>query len=343
MGELQPLVHDVFWRGGRPAFGTYRGAPERVDYGPLLSSRGTARWESLWRRKRWIHLSMWHSDLIVALAIVDVGYAGSGFIYVFDRRERRFLVERNVVVPPQLVSVESAPGEGARARLNMPAMRRTRLSIVREPGQTAYRVSADLGPGGLRLHATVETAHCPPPVTALCEVPGGFCNTTVKAHLLGVGGEAELGSRHLPLDGALGALDFTDGLMARRTEWRWISASGRAAGHRVGLNLTSGFNAGRENVLWLDGQPQTLGAAQIQMDPHDPMRPWKVSTDCGRIDLRFAPLGHRRAESNLLVVSSKMVSPIGVFAGTIRDLNGEPLAIDAADLTGIGEDHLAVW
>jgi hypothetical protein len=343
MTQLEPVIPDLFWRGGRPVFGTYRGAPARIDYQPLLSSRGTARWESLWRRKRWLHLSMWHSDLIVALAVIHVGYAGSGFIYVFDRRQRRYLVDRNVVVPPQLVELLSAPGEGARARLNWPGPRRMRLSIVREPGQTAYRVSVDLGPGGLRLHATVESEGCPPPVTALCEVPGGFCNTTVKSHHLGVGGEAELGPRTLPLDGAQGALDFTDGLMARRTEWRWISASGRVAGQRAALNLTSGFNAGRENILWLDGRPELLGAAQIQMDPEDPMRPWRVLTDCGRVDLRFAPLGHRRAESNLVLVSSKMVSPVGVFAGTLRNALGEPLPVEAADLTGIGEDHLAVW
>src|SRR5687768_15109037 len=74
--------------GGEPLLGAYAGACDRVGWEGL-----TGRWERgiLWRfthGKRWHYVSIGGPRVILALAIVGVGYAANAFVYLFDREAR---------------------------------------------------------------------------------------------------------------------------------------------------------------------------------------------------------------------------------------------------------------
>jgi hypothetical protein len=324
---------------GAPRYGTYAGTIDRIDYAPFLGRRGLGRMHELFHRKRWVYCSIWNEAVIVVAAIIDAGYAGSGFAYLFSRAQRRFLYDKSLVTPPRVARVGDVPGMQLEARLRLPS---TRLQILRGPGQSVYQVRVDLG-DSLRLDASLDMIAGPPAVSAVCEVRGGSVNTTIKSHLLPVQGEVRSHGERFVLDGAHGAIDYTNGLMHRNTVWQWVSASGTVAGRPVALNLVDKFNEGRENVLWIDGEPRQIGRAHIEFSNTEPMRPWKISTECGSVDLRFAPQGVRTANTRLPLVISQYIQPVGAFAGTIRDHEGRSLEVNASDLTGVTEDHLARW
>jgi hypothetical protein len=151
-------------------------------------------------------------------------------------------------------------------------------------------------------------------------------------------GYASVNGRRFDLDGYSASLDYTNGLLARKTAWRWASAHSPD----VGFNLQAGFNGAGENVLWLHGKMILLGAAQFEFDPKRPMQSWRVFTDDGLLDLTFEPHGARRENKNLLVAASFYIQPIGVFSGQVRaHINDAPTMV--SNLLGVTEDHRARW
>ena len=95
-------------------------------------------------------------------------------------------------------------------------------------------------------------------------------------------------------------------------------------------------------MLWLDEQPIALGTVQFEFDPHQPLGPWRVSTDDGMLDLVFTPEGARHANKNLGVAMSRYVQPVGVFDGWVRAAPGVS-ARRVHRLLGVTEDHASRW
>jgi rRNA maturation protein Nop10 len=164
---------------------------------------------------------------------------------------------------------------------------------------------------------------------------------TQKTSCIPVQGEVQAGGRRFGMDGAFASLDYSHGLYARRTRWRWASACGRtSSGERVGLNFADGHNE-VENCVWLGGELLVLAPARFEFDPADPMKEWRVATADGRVDLRFTPEGLRREDTDLKLAVSRYVQPIGSFHGTLLGPGGR--RVEVAGLPGVTEDHEAVW
>ena len=110
--------------------------------------------------------------------------------------------------------------------------------------------------GPVKIFADMGITQNNPPITAICEVPGNRTNITLKQAGLAASGWVEVrGKRHHFEPDALGFLDYTHGLMAHHTSWWWAIGAGiSASGKRLAFNLVDGFNQGRENVLWIDGE-----------------------------------------------------------------------------------------
>ena len=141
----------------------------------------------------------------------------------------------------------------------------------------------------------------------------------------------------------LGNLDWGRGVWEYRSFWVWLSASGFLPdGRTVGLNLGFGFgdtSAATENTLILAGRIHKLGQADFTYDPADFMRPWRMVSPDGRLDLEFVPFLERVAKTNLLVITSKVHQMFGRYRGTIKADDGEIIAIDG--LIGFAEEHHA--
>ncbi|RZI44670.1 DUF2804 domain-containing protein [Herbaspirillum sp. HC18] len=318
-------------RDGYPHFGRYAGAVGNIDWSALAPpyARG-----SLWRRvhhKRWQYVALCTEQLFCGIAIVDLGWTNTAFAYAFDRRLRKVVAA---------YSQDGVPGLTAHVPDNPQGTSSFRFFNNRIACRTldsGRRHVLSLHCGGFEIDATFN-AGTTPPLLAVGPIDGGSVHATQKSPGMPLGGEVRVDGRKYDLNGGVASMDYSNGLLARETSWRWASAHSLD----VGFNLQAGYFGNHENALWLDGRLIPLGGAQFDYDPIDPMAPWHVHTDDGLLDLQFEPEGMRREDKNLLVAVSRYVQPIGTFSGWVK------AAPDAAPreikrLGGVTEDHFSRW
>lgn len=327
---LPPAPSTVVLRGA-PANGRYVGRLARFDWSPLRGEFVRPGW---WRRlhhKRWHYVGMGSEDLFIGIAIVDVGWCVTAFAYLFDRHQRRVLAEVQRDTLPGLGAMVSDVPAGGSSRLSLAG---AQWELAERDGQLAVRVHARR----LEVDALIDLRTPAPFLLAVGPIAGGVAHATQKSPALGVTGIAHAGGHRYDLSRATACLDSSNGLLARDTAWRWACAQSP----RLGFNLQEGYFAGAENALWLDGELIPLGAARFRFDVADPLAPWRVHTDCGLLDLRFAPEGARQDKRNLLFASSRYVQPIGTFSGIVRAAPRAP-ACRVENLLGVTEDHASRW
>jgi len=318
---------------GLPRFGSYRGGLPRVDLAPVTG--GALR--QITRRKRWLYVMIASDDLLVALAVVRLGYAANAFAYAFDRRTLRMRATRSAIGPMFACEVGDTGGEGCHARFRFG---RTKVAIERPRGSMYYTIDASFR--GFELHARADSRDAPPALTAIAPIPGGRVNTTEKRALLDASGEITLDGARSSLDGALAGTDYTHGLLARRTAWRWAYLLGRATtGERVGLNLVQGFVGEPECAVWIDGEVHPVAEGRFAFDRKRPLDEWRITTADGGVDLRFLPGGMHAERTNLGVVHTDFVQPAGIYSGKIRFDGGRELVVDR--VLGVAEDQDVIW
>src|SRR5580700_10986234 len=71
--------------------GSYRGGLPPIDPTPL----GRGPIFRLAHEKSWVYVAVAAGDLLVAAAVVQLGYAANAFAFVFDRAAGRMLADRS--------------------------------------------------------------------------------------------------------------------------------------------------------------------------------------------------------------------------------------------------------
>lgn len=309
---------------GQPVLGRYVGVAERFNWEQLAAPHARSRWWRQFHHKRWHYVVLACGEVFAAVAIVDLGWTSTAFAYAFDRRARRMLAS---------VSRDGLPGIGAQvgscaageSRFAVPGLRIALAGGGVTLDCAALRIDARFGAGA-------------PMLLAAGVVAGGAVHATQKSGGMPLAGSLEVNGRRLALDDGVASIDYSNGLLARATAWRWASAHSR----RLGFNLQQGYFGSQENALWLDGQLIALEAAQFSFDPASPLSPWQVRTADGLLDLQFTPEGMRAQRRNLLLAASRYVQPIGTFGGTVRaSLDSPPIPV--VKLLGVTEDHFSRW
>lgn len=317
---------------GAPAHGRYAGRITRIDWGPLRAPRGR-----LWRwlhHKRWHYVGLGNEQLFIGVAIVDVGWTCTAFAYLFDRRRRSLLADWSQDGLPRLqAGVSDEPLAGAHSWFRGPG---ARLSLVHSAAPDTLALAVAVR--GLHLEAVLDLGSMAPPLLAVGPIEGGLAHATQKTTALPVQGWAEAGGERFDLGGAWAAIDASNGLLARKTAWRWASAHAPD----IGFNLQQGYFGGQENLLWLNGRPIPLGAASFAFDAAQPLQPWRVQTDDGLLDLVFTPEGARAQNRDLGIAASRYVQPIGRFSGIVRE-SPDATPRPVCDLLGVTEDHASRW
>ena len=314
---------------GQPALGRFSGLTHSFDWSALAPPFRRSVWWRRFHHKRWHYVAIGSAELFCAVAIVDVGWTSTAFAYVFDRHERKLIASFSRIGVPAL-SARVAQHGGGDSRFRSPG---ARIDIGCD-AQGAYTVA--LRCAGFAIDA--RFAGSAPQLLATGLVAGGSVHATQKSPGMAAQGEVRIGTRRLGLDGAVASVDYSNGLLARDTDWRWAFAHSLD----VGFNLQAGYFGANENALWLDGKIVALGAAQFDYNAADPMMPWHIYTDDGLLDLQFIPEGLRREDKNLLIAASKYIQPIGTFTGWVKALkDASPIAVEA--VVGVTEEHHSRW
>lgn len=316
---------------GLPNFGSFAGALPPVDLTPLAGP--IAR---LVRRKRWVYAAVATDAALVAVAIVDLGYAANCFAFTWLSGQEGLAADRSHVGAPGAARVGDRTDAGVLAAFRGPG---GRARIAREAdGRWALRYA---GPG-LEVDVRLDGAAAPPPIGVIADLGGGRVNATEKRALLAAEGAVTVDGRRVALDGGLGGFDYTHGLLHRHTAWRWAYALGRArCGARVALNLVEGFVGEPECALWVDDQLLPLAEGRFTYDLAAPLAPWRVGTADGAVDLTFEPGGMHAERKRLGIVDSTFLQPVGRFRGTIAAPGRAPLVLDGA--LGVVEHQSVRW
>ncbi|WP_044242607.1 DUF2804 domain-containing protein [Chondromyces apiculatus] len=312
--------------------GSFRGGLPRLDFAQLAPGRMMR----MTRQKRWLYVSMVADEVMVTVALVRLGYAANAFAFVYSRGEGRMLADRKALGLPLTARVSDEPALLV-AEGRLPG---AKVSMGRRSAGEALKVEARVGE--VEVSASLDASGAPPPIAAIAMLPEGRAVATEKGALLAVRGEARVGGRRFSLDGGLGGYDYSNGLLPRRTVWRWGFALGRArSGERVGLNLVEGMSGAAECALWVDGEIEPLAEGRFTSVPGKPLQPWTVRTEDGAVDLRFAPGGAHEDNTDLRFLRARFLQPAGTYTGTIRRANGRVLEID--EVLGVTELQDVLW
>jgi Domain of unknown function (DUF2804), C-terminal/Domain of unknown function (DUF2804), N-terminal len=314
---------------GEPRFGAYAGSLPNVTLAAGLAA-------NVVRRKRWVYLAFAGDDAWIAVAVVRTGYAATAFGFAWDLRERTMLADVTRLAPAFAAEVSDAPHEdGVVARFGRA------VRVTRSGSRLDVRVA--LGP--LSVEASLDERGAPPGITAIARVGAagsGLVNATEKRALLATSGRARAGSgRLLRLDGGTGGYDYTHGLMPRHTTWRWGFGLGvDTTGRPFGFNVVQGFVGAAECALWTATGVVALPEPRFTFDGARAEQPWRIASEDGAIDLRFTPGAVHAQRTNLGLVRSRFVQPVGTFEGTVR-AGGHEAHVER--LLGVVEDQDVWW
>jgi len=298
------------------------------------------------RLKQWVHIAVIHHEWYLSLALVDLGFLGTSWLHLFNRRTGQAF-EHSRKLPPGRFHIPAnvwdhsgqIEARGYRVRAHNHLDRQVhRFEIdIKEKG----RLPAVTGAVSLQE----DPARTQPLVVVLPLGPNRPMFSQKSA--CPVSGVLEVGSEKVDFasDRHVGLLDYHKAFYPRSTFWRWATfATIDAAGSLLGVNLTHNvikddtrFN---ENCIWHGNRLTLLGAARFDI-PRDRMQPWRIRTEDGKVDLELVPQGRRREKVNLGLVKSAYDQPYGLYSGTLTDSEGVRHQVDR--VFGLAEDHTSLW
>ncbi|MES3022114.1 MAG: DUF2804 domain-containing protein [Pseudomonadota bacterium] len=323
---LPSAPRDIVGQDGQPRIGRFSGQASSFDWAALAAP---FKRSALWRRfhhKRWHYVALATDRIFCGIAIVDLGWTNTAFAYAFDRASKTVVAAFSQDGLPGL-SAAVAGNAGETSRFHFLSRR-----VTLGAGALTLRC------GGFEIDARFDAAGAAPLLLAVGAVDGGSVHATQKSAARAMAGTVRAGGKTYPLEAGVASFDYSNGLLARDTAWRWASAHSAA----LGFNLQAGYFGANENALWLDGEIIALQAAHFEFDPDDARAPWHVWTEDRLLDLHFTPEGARREDKNLLVAASRYVQPIGTFSGSVRATpDGPARAVER--LVGVTEDHASRW
>ncbi|MES2264202.1 MAG: DUF2804 domain-containing protein [Pseudomonadota bacterium] len=328
--RLPPAPPGVIGVDGQPLFGRYAGQVDAFDWGALARPHARNR---LWRRfhhKRWHYVALATEQVFCAVAIVDLGWTSTCFAYAFDRGDGDMLANFSQDGWPGLSARLAAHAGGASSfrakgtRITIEGVDEGRYRLALDCPY--LQIDAEFGPGDAPL------------LLATGPVKDGAVHATQKSSGLPLTGEVRLWRGEYSLDGGVASFDYSNGLLARNTAWRW------ASGHdlELGFNLQTGYFGACENALWLDGEIYPLAPAHFLYDQSDPLARWHIFTEDDLLELHFTPEGARRENRKMLVAASRYLQPVGTFSGWVRSSPDEPKRI-VTRLAGVTEEHASRW
>jgi hypothetical protein len=329
--KLPPAPAHVVGADGLPQLGRFAGAADSFDWAALAAPHRRGAWWRRFHHKKWHYVSLVTEQVMCAVAIVDLGWTSTCFAYAFDRTDNDMMANFSRDGLPGRLSVKVADNAAGSSWFKAGG---TRIDIEAAAGgcyRLALRcpyleIDAEFGPAGAPL------------LLATGPVAGGVLHGTQKSPGMPLTGSVRTFRDEYDLAGGVASFDYSSGMLARETAWRW------ASGHNLemGFNLQAGYFGANENALWIDGDVVPLGAAHFIFEPDDPLERWHIFTEDDQLELFFTPDGARQQNRNLLVAASRYIQPVGTFSGWVRSAPEEPKRI-VTGLAGVTEDHYSRW
>ncbi|MBN1657458.1 MAG: DUF2804 domain-containing protein [Anaerolineae bacterium] len=296
------------------------------------------------RVKRWDYYGLTTPTHYFSFTLADLGYAGQVFAYVVDFEGRRHH-EETLTIPfgrgielPRNSTEDASRFDNGTVRIEFTPEPEARQLSVSWSGFEGQRLAAEVT---MAMPAGHES------MNVVIPIAGKRFYLNRKVNCLPAEGWVEYAGERFEIrpDECLGNLDWGRGVWEYRSFWVWASASGFLPdGRTLGLNLGFGFgdtSAATENAVIIDGRVHKLGEVRLNYDPADFMRPWRMESPDGRLDLEFVPFYDRTAQTNLVVITSEVHQMFGRYQGRVKADDGKEIAVTG--LVGFAEEHHARW
>ncbi|MCR9144065.1 MAG: DUF2804 domain-containing protein [bacterium] len=311
---------------------------------PQHNCNVTGRWP---RKKRWDYWCVTGPDFLFSVTIADVDYALSGFVYFLDYKSKRF-IEHTVVIPlPKSYHMPQSP-QGA---LKL-AHKELELEFITDAnGATELRATSDHF-GGHKLDARIQIQREKNQESLNVVIPWSDrkYQFTSKQPGLPATGSVQIDGEtfDFPKGTSFACLDYGRGVWPFSSVWNWSSFSVKNGRDVIGVNLGGKWTDGtgiNENAVFLNGKVYKIFDDLIfDYNPADFMQPWRIhAPDPEELDLRFTPFFERKAETNLLLIFTRVNQMIGRFEGGFRAGDKTVKISDKTQAIGWAEEHEARW
>ena len=332
--------------GGNVRLGIFSEPITEVNYRDYALTtpfgRPAGRWARHFGFNQFQFLGALSEELVFGCAIADIKYVGTAFMYLYEPSTRR-LVERSFQVPLGLgISFDQSPETG-RATFRS---RHAEISMTAGRSPCHRRLTARVA-GGASIEAYFDEETPRQQAMRICTRAGAtgwvFARKTAG---MPVSGTVSWNGRTFDLAaiGARGHCDWSAGYMRRETFWNWGCVAGATVdGRALGMNVACGVNetSFTENCFWVDGALHKIDTVAFEYDRNDLMRPWRLRSFDGRLQLDFEPQGSHAERINAWIVASNFNQLLGRYHGRLVTAAGEEIRV--AGMLGYAESHYAKW
>ncbi|MBN2754363.1 MAG: DUF2804 domain-containing protein [Candidatus Goldbacteria bacterium] len=325
---------------GEPVFGFHKGPIESLNInqyvlpGKFKMQPLGRKLMEIFRHKRWLFTGIYCKDLIFGMAIVHAGYLSELFLYVFDRKDKS-IKKYDFLVPFALnTKFTGSASDGEFKFRNSRADAKVILTAKEALVKCEIHKKAKIDITFTRFADSLNLV--------TMEGNQGF-NYTMKECGMKVKGAMNIEGMVYVIDKPIpaGSMDFSFGVLQRRTVWDWASGCGTdTKGNNISFNFSRGINKNghSENAFWINGRRFDAGITNFCYDEKDMMKEWKVENK--NVNIVFKPEGQRAANINVLLIKSVYTQPFGRFSGYIKDGKKKYIIKEAY---GVTEKHEAKW
>jgi hypothetical protein len=326
-------------------FGTYRTPFRNANIldAPLYSFPVPRFWKNF-RLKEWQHYGFITPTHYFGMVIFDAKFAGVSFFYVYDRSKNTRFEHARQVRASEVSVAEQIYDDTCRFNAKGYHLRfENRL----DQGFHRILIDIDSSQDGLAVKGEIivhENLDASEPLVQLSPITRARPFYTHKA-AVPASGSIMVGSQEIVLqrDACTALIDEQKTYYPYFSFWKWATAAGYSDdGKLLAFNLCQNMIAHdedfNENCFWMDGKISCLKAARFEFS--DVMKPWKMKTMDGKLDLFFRPLGERADKINTAgIIRSDFHQPFGLYNGSFKDGQGVTHAIK--DFFGLAEYHIS--
>jgi hypothetical protein len=341
-----PSTPQLIDSSGDAQFGIFDSPVNEINYrdfelySPLGRRRGKlARWFGF---KQFQFLGALSPRLLFGCALADTNLVGTAFVYLYDPVTNHYEEHSFRPLLARGLKFDQRPEDGS-ASFSTPG---AEITMQTSPHSEQRSLHVDLA-SGVSIDAQFNESEPAIEPMRICTRSGA----TGWVYARKTAGQAVTGTVRwrdhdydLAALGTLGHNDWSAGYMRRRTYWNWSCLAARDQhGAVVGLNAAAGVNETgfTENCFWRDGKLHKIDSVNFHYDRRDLMKPWRVTSYDGCIDLRFEPVGSHRENVNALVAATNFNQLFGRYSGVLKSHDGQESKID--DQLGYMESHYAKW
>ncbi|PKN20256.1 MAG: hypothetical protein CVU71_00205 [Deltaproteobacteria bacterium HGW-Deltaproteobacteria-6] len=345
MRHIQTTPARMVEEDGSINFGTFR-MPFRnanLPSAPLYSFPAPGFWKNF-RLKEWQHYGIITPTHYFGMVIFDAKFTGVSFFYVYDRlKNTRFehtrqACKKNAVHTASQLYDDACwfDAKGYRLRFENKldqGVHRILIDIDRYKNRPAVQ-------GEITVHEDLKVVE---PLVQVSPITRTRPFYTHKA-AVPASGSMVVDSEEIILNrnSTIALIDDQKTYYPYVSFWKWATAAGFSdEGKLLAFNLCQNMIADdeefNENCFWMDGRISCLTAARF--DFGDVMKPWKIKTTDGKLDLSFVPSGERAEKINTAgIIRSDFHQPFGLYSGSFKDDQG--IIHPIKDLFGLTEHHI---